>query len=258
MSVFDYVEHARGLMVQKSAYNILLCFGFWALSATSASAQQDDAALELANEPGFTERFAGNTQVSGQFLSGLAYASSLTEMDLSQLRLSYSRSSDVTPSLVCVRITSDDGRYWASNLYRAKGSFNSAPRVPIPTLYEEQLKAYDASSLLVLATFSDNCNEGSGKTYVPGLLGDNNKGSELVAYVNVSQSKVSATLSDSDGNVVQKVKCKKPESGSKVTFSHLCRIPANAISKQGDYKLAIGVRGLTGKATEQEYAVHLE
>lgn len=228
------------------------------LLASNASAQQNDGALELANEPGFTERFAGNTQVSGQFLSGLAYVTSLDKLDLSQLRLSYSRPSDATPATVCVRITSDDGRYWASNLYRAKGSFNSAPAVPIPTSYEEQLKAYDASSLLVLATFSDDCNEASGKTYVPGLLGEKKTGSELVAYVNVSQSRVSATLSDADGNTLQKVTCKKPDGGAKVTFSHLCRIPTNEISRQGDYNLAIGVRGLTGKATEQEYAVHLE
>ncbi|MHA6687647.1 hypothetical protein [Mesorhizobium sp. A556] len=242
----------------ESACNTFLYFGFLTLLATSASAQQDDVMLELANQPEFTERFAGNTQVNGQFLSGLAYASSLNKLDLKQLRLSYSHPLDATANSVCVRITSDDGRYWASNLYRAKGSFNIAPRVPIPTSYEEQLKAYDASSLLVLAMFSENCNEASGKTYVPGMLGDKKEDAELIASVNVSQSKVSATLSDADGNIVQKVKCKKPDGGAKVTFSHLCRIPANAITKQGDYKLAIGVRGLTGMATEQEYAVHLE
>lgn len=238
-------------------FKYILAFGVLTLLSANSSAQQNDGVLELANEPGFTERFSGNTQVSGQFLSGLVYATELSKLDLAEFRLSYSRSSDSTPELVCVRVTSDDGRYWASNLYRAKGSFNSAPVVPIPTSYDEQLKAYDASSLLVLATFSDNCNETTGKTYVPGLLGKKNNNSALIAYVNVSQSKVIATLSDTEGTVVQKVNCKKPSGGLKATFSHLCQIPTGEISK-GDYNLAIGVRGLTGKTTEQDYVVHLE
>ncbi|WP_395517832.1 hypothetical protein [Pseudorhizobium flavum] len=213
--------------------------------------------LELASEPGFTERFAGNAQVSGQFLSGLAYQSGTDQVDLNQLRLSFTRPSEDVRGRVCVRLTSDDGRYWASNLYRSSGTFTSSPAVPIPTRYGEEIKSYGPSSLLMLATFSETCNETTGKVFVPGFIGSRAATADLVAYVNVSQSKVSAALTDESGLVLEKVTCRKPAGGSKVTFSHLCNIPVSG-AFSGSYKLIVGVKGLTGKLTEQEYAIHLE
>lgn len=227
------------------------------LLTASGAAAESPPMLELANSPGFTERFAGNTQVSGQFLSGLAY-STAAELDLKDLRLAFSRTGQEDPALVCVRLATDDGRYWASNLYRAKNSFDTPPSVPVLTSYEDQLREYGAGGLLVLATLSDDCRETSGKTYVPGLLGPRTQERSLVAYVNVSQSRVSASLEDGDGTVVQKTSCKKPAEGTKVTYSHLCQFPVTDLAKAGTYKLKVSVKGLTGKATEQEYAVHLE
>lgn len=223
----------------------------------SGAGAESPPMLELANSPGFTERFAGNTQVSGQFLSGLAY-STVAALNLKDLRLAFSRAGGDDPDLICVRLATDDGRYWASNLYRAKDSFDTPPSVPVPTSYEDQLREYGADGLLVLATLSDDCRETSGKTYVPGLLGPGTHQGSLVAYVNVSQSRVSASLEDGDGTVLQKTSCKKPAEGTKVTYSHLCQFPVTDLAKAGTYKLKVSVKGLTGKATEQEYAVHLE
>ncbi|MBY5835193.1 hypothetical protein J3P71_28045 (plasmid) [Rhizobium leguminosarum] len=229
-----------------------------ASEAFTAAAEDQAAVLELANDPGFTERYAGNTQVSGQFLSGLAYSTGSTQLKLDDLRLSYSRRSDEAPKLVCVRVTTDDGRYWASNMYRANTTFSSPPKIPVPTKYGEQLNAYGPQNLLMLATFSRDCSDTAGKIYVPGLAGAKTANSELVAYVNVSQSKVTATLLKGDGRVVQKVNCKKPADGPKVTYSHVCPIPLPDTAASDGYKLLVGVRGLTGTTTEQEYALHLE
>ncbi|SOC45324.1 hypothetical protein SAMN05892877_1152 [Rhizobium subbaraonis] len=69
--------------------------------------------------------------------------------------------------------------------------------------------------------------------------------------------KVSASLVDEAGAVVEKVSCRKPDDGAKVTFSHLCRFSPPKLVR-GTYKLIVGVKGLTGQTTEQDYAVHLE
>src|SRR5690606_17573254 len=79
----------------------------------SALAQDKGPTLELANEPGVTERFAGDAEVSGQFLSGLAYQSGIGHVGLERLRLSYTAPSAEVPELVGVRVASDDARYWA-------------------------------------------------------------------------------------------------------------------------------------------------
>ncbi len=245
------------LKTGKIARFVAACLTAAILSGEPARAGEQGAVLELANKPEFTERFAGNAQVSGQFLSGLAYRSDLGQLDLSQVRLSYTRDAKEPPSSVCVRVTSADGRYWASNMYRSAGAFNAPPAVPIPTAYGEQLQAYTPSGLLMLATFSETCNDTAGKTYVPGLFGAE-KGAELVAYVNVSQSKVSATLTDRDGTDLEKVTCRKPDDGAKVTFSHLCNIALTKITYKGSYRLRVEVKGLTRTSTGQDYAVHLE
>ncbi len=241
----------------KIAKYFTVCLTVATIIGGPARAGEEGAVLELANKPEFTERFAGNAQVSGQFLSGLAYRSDLGQLDLNQVRLSYTRDTKEPPSSVCVRVTSADGRYWASNMYRSAGEFNGPPAVPIPTAYGEQLQAYTPASLLMLATFSETCNDTAGKTYVPGLFGEK-KGTELVAYVNVSQSKVSATLTDRDGTILEKVTCRKPADGAKVTFSHLCNIALSKVTYKGNYRLLVEVRGLTGTSSGQEYAVHLE
>ena len=48
---------------------------------------QESTSLELADPSGFNERFAGNTKVSGQFLTGLALDGGEQPLNLSQVRL---------------------------------------------------------------------------------------------------------------------------------------------------------------------------
>ncbi|WP_455273069.1 hypothetical protein [Rhizobium herbae] len=208
--------------------------------------------LELAEAPGFQEHFSGNSKVSGQFLSGLAFNSTESKLDLNTFKLSYS-GPDGSPT-VCVRLTSEDGRYWAANLYRAKGDITAPPTVPVKTSYEEQLGTYGPAALLVLATFAENCQNTSGGLYVPGIFGTRSESASLMAYVNVSQSRVQATLEAKNGTKTAAVTCKKPAGGAKVTYSHICQIPADALAA-GRYRLKISVKGLTGTPVEQDYAV---
>ena len=89
--------------------------------------------------------------------AGFAYSTAPGKLDLDQFRLSYTGGDQDAPHLVCIRLTSDDGRYWAANLYRSAGNITAPPSVPVPTSYNEQLKSYGVDGLLVLATFSEDC-----------------------------------------------------------------------------------------------------
>ncbi|MCY0093250.1 hypothetical protein [Hoeflea ulvae] len=228
------------------------------LIPVTAFAQTDSPVLELANVPDFNERYAGNTQVNGQFLSGLAYSGPITQGALDDLRLGLLRQSEAAPATICVRVMTDDGRYWAANMYRAAGGFSAPPKVPVHTRYAEQLSMYGSDSLLLLATLSENCNDFAGKTYVPAIIGAKRDAAGLLAYVNVSQSRVEARLQIDDQEAMEKVKCKKPIGGARVTYSHICDIPVTETMRGKALHLVISVRGLTGTTTEQRYAVHVE
>lgn len=214
--------------------------------------------LELANAPGFTERYAGNTQVNGQFLSGLSYVGGRPAGAFKDLKLAFLRQSETAPYMLCVRLTSDDGRYWAANMYRATGLFDVPPMVPIPTKYQEQLDLYGANSLLMLATVATDCSETAQKVYVPGIIGDSDDAQLLLAHVNVSQSKVLVRLEAEDQSLIQAGRCKKPADGPRVTYSHICEVTVPVAARGKQVKLVIGVKGLTGQATEQRYAIHVE
>lgn len=221
-------------------------------------ASEPTPVLELANASGFTERYAGNTQVNGQFLSGLSYVSGRPTGAFKDLKLAFVRRDDAAPQTLCVRLTSDDGRYWAANMYRATGLFNVPPRVPIPTKYRDQLDLYGANSLLMLATVANDCGDTAQKIYVPGIIGESDEEQLLLAHVNVSQSKVLARLEAEDKSVLQSGSCKKPIGGPRVTYSHICQVAIPAEARGKHVKLVIGVKGLTGQATEQRYAIHVE
>ena len=221
-------------------------------------AEVEDPVLELANRPGFNERYAGTTQVNGQFLSGLSYSAAVTHGALADLRLALLRKRETDPVMVCVRVTTDDGRYWAANMYRAASGFSVPPKVPVPTRYGQQLDTYGSDSLLLLATLADDCNDAASKVYVPAIVGTRQESSALQAYVNVSQSRVVAALEEQDNVVVEQGRCKKPAGGPRVTYSHICEIPVNDAMKGRTLQLVIGVKGLTGTATSQRYLVHVE
>ncbi len=235
-----------------NTFRFLVSIGLACFSWSAVSAQE--SRLELANPDGFTERFSGNTQVNGQFLTGLAFDSAANALDLSAVRLIYPAQ---TSGMVCVRLTTDDGRYWAANLYTATDSYDAPPVIPLPTSYDAQLRAYGADGLLLLASQSDDCAETSGKLLMPAVFGTRDPAAPLLAFVNVSQGRPSAWL-ERDGTRVSDGFCERPEGGSKVTYSHFCSIALPADVEAGAYELKVAVKGLTGKSVEQSYAINLE
>lgn len=220
----------------------------------SAPVMAEEARLELVDPDGFTERFSGNTKVSGQFLTGLAFDSGAASLDLSTVRLIYPADAS---GMVCVRLTTDDGRYWAANLYAASQSYDTPPVIALPTSYDAQLREYGVDGLLLLASQADDCAETDGKLLMPAIFGTRDPGAPLLAFVNVSQGRPSAWL-ERDGARVGEGVCERPEGGAKVTYSHFCRLSMPADLLHATYELKVAVKGLTGKSVEQTYAINLE
>lgn len=230
----------------------LLVTSLMGLSVIAGSAQEPR--LELANPEGFTERFSGNTKVSGQFLTGLAFDSGQAALDLSAVRLIYPADA---AGMVCVRLTTDDGRYWAANLYTAAENYEAPPVIPLPTSYDAQLSEYGPDGLLLLASQADDCAETSGKLLMPAIFGTRAPDAPLLAFVNVSQGRPTAWL-ESAGQLLGDGVCERPDGGGKVTYSHICRIIVPTGLSRGAYELKVAVKGLTGKSVEQTYAINLE
>ncbi|UHS59193.1 hypothetical protein [Agrobacterium vaccinii] len=245
-------------IVRISRISIIPCLSVLLMLNGLATAWAEEPELQLANVPEFNERYAGNTQVNGQFLSGLSYTASAAKGPLKDLKLGLSHTESTSAVTVCVRLTTDDGRYWAANMYRAPAAFSAPPKVPVPTRYAEQLEVYGPDSLLTLATLAEDCNVTTRNVYVPAIIGSRQENAALLAYVNVSQSKITAELIGADAVVLGTGKCKKPAGGPRVTYSHICEIPLSSAMKGVVLTLDIEVKGLTGSRTKQSYSVHVE
>lgn len=227
-----------------------------ALAAALAVPVNAQSSLELVAPEGFVERFSGNAQVSGQFLTGLAFINPEDDFDLSRIRVVYPDAE--ADGRLCVRLTSDDGRYWAANLYRSAEDTQGYPSVPLPTAYSDHLVQYGLQGLLFMVSKSADCQSTSGQTLLPAVLGAPDSDAELTAFVNVSQGRVASWLVDAQGTASERVMCEQPAQGAKVTYSHQCTLPVALGENQSSQQLVVSVRSLTGATSEQTYAVYLD
>ncbi len=231
-----------------------------ALALFPASVLADPAqrpSMQLADPSGFQERFSGATPVSGQMLSGLAYESTEGALDLDAVGLGYPYSDGA--ETICVRMTTDDGRYWAINLYAAsQPPSGSPPLLTVPTNYGNQLSQYSNDGLLLLASRSSDCADLVEHPLIPGLIGARAPGGGLLAYVNVSQGRVQAWLEHEGARVSEPASCSSPSDGTKVTYSHVCNLDISGSGTGEHYDLVVSVRSMTGSTLSQRYGVYVE
>jgi hypothetical protein len=208
--------------------------------------------IRLVDPSQFSEKFSGNTQVSGQLLSGLSYGSSDAVLDPSSIYLAGAS------GRVCVRLTTEDGRYWASNLFEKAGPSPQTLRLAFPTAYAAQLRSYRASEMMVLAARSDDCSAFDGQALLPGIVGDLSDATGLMAYVNASQGRIQAQLQRDGEAITTAVRCEMPADGARVTYSAVCNLPLPSELTAGEYDLSISVRSLTGGGISENYRVFLD
>lgn len=204
------------------------------------------------NPESFAEKFSGNTQVSGRLLVGLSYRSKPEKLDPAAIQLMKGEGQ------VCVRLTTEDGRYWSSNLFEHSGGGGGPSALSFRTAYLKQLQSYSTSGLMVLAVKTDDCARIDGQPLVPGIVGTREKdGAALLAFVNVSQGRTTAWLERDGQAASEKSSCSTPQDGPRVTFSVVCSLPA-ADKLAGEYTLQLSVRSLTGGTIQESYRVVFE
>lgn len=208
--------------------------------------------MKLVDPGSFSEKFSGNTQVSGQLLSGLSYETADNTLDPSAIGVA---SAD---GRICVRLTTEDGRYWASNLFESPNGTAGPSFLSFPTAYIAQLKTYPSTGLMVLAARSDDCVNVADKLLVPGIVGGLQDGASLLAYVNVSQGRTTAWLEQNGEPATQIAECHMPLNGARVTYSAICNIVNDQDLLAGEYSLHIAVRSLTGGRIEESYRIVVE
>lgn len=205
--------------------------------------------LRLVQPDRFQEEFAGGADVSGELLAGLAYSPVAADLDLAALSLHYPE--NAADGQICIKLTTSDGRYWAQNAYAGEPADEPAA-IPVPTRYEDQLKAYRTTDLLTLAS-SGPC-DGERGALVPVRLAPKEDADVLVAYVNVNRGDVGATL-EQDGEVIASdERCDRPTS-SHVAYSRICVLPIGDGMGDGAVSLHLHVTSLTGGGLARSYAL---
>lgn len=204
----------------------------------------------------FNENFSGNTKVSGNMLASLAYENPSDKLNVNSVYLATSGDNDA--SHICIQMTTADGRYWASNLYAAKGPFETYPSVDIQTKYPKLLQEYRGSDFLITATMTDDCRRTLDKRIVPAVFDKEQKTLPLLVKVIVSRGRTRAWIEKGDAAVTEPVACETPPGGAKLAYSQVCAISGTHALAAGEYRLVIEVRSLTGSTQKSRYPILLE
>ena len=123
---------------------------------------------------------------------------------------------------VCVRATTQDGRYSAENSFVASGMLPDAGRVGLawPTKHAADLKMVTLREIAAIAR-STTCADSA--EVIPVLLGSANTVGTLQVLVNTRGSALTAALRDPDTNrTLRRVACTRVEGAARVAFDARC------------------------------------
>ncbi len=190
----------------------------------------------------YTERLTADVPLSGHELVGLRSGMALGVFDPARV------GAIVTPAirehLACVRVTTNDGRYYAENLYRLPQTMGPAT-FDAPSKFRADLARYPADQVAIHISIASSCNSAETAAVVPSIYyGDSGEQlplRSLAVYVNPEGSQVEATLLR-DGKELHSAQCESRRAAVGVTFSVVCSIPLPPDLAPATYSLVIRVR----------------
>ena len=190
------------------------------LNAGSAAAQ---AVLAPVSMP-FNERWTERVPVSGRTLVGLISTAASQEPGKGwTLPGSMALPAAVTGSApVCVRATTQDGRYYAENSFSPNGALPTGGRADLvwPTSHKDELKAFSQGEVAVVAR-SGSCADSS--ELIPVILDQSAGLGSLQALVNTRGGTMTAALRDPEtGRTLRRVVCTRVEGIARVAFDARC------------------------------------
>ncbi len=203
-----------GSILQRLAF---LCL----LAAGHASAQP---ILEPTITP-FAERLTNRVPVSGRTLVGLLSSATAQPPDGAGLvpgSIALPAALAIEGVPVCMRATTQDGRYSAENSFVARGPVPTRGRADFdwPTAYSDALRDFPLREMAALARRGSCADQAE---IVPVMLGEGGALGTLQAVVNTRGAAISAALRDPDtGRTLRRANCTRAPGAARVAFDARC------------------------------------
>ena len=173
----------------------------------------------------FAERLTERVPVSGRTLVGLVSAATVQPPDgigLLPGRMALPADLAAGASPICVRATTQDGRYSAENSFAVQGTLPADGRADLdwPTAYKDALSAFNLREIAVLAR-SGSCAEAA--EVIPVMLDPSGQLGILQVLVNTRGSAVTVALRDpSTGRTLRRANCIRVDGTARVAFDARC------------------------------------
>jgi hypothetical protein len=203
----------------------------------------------------FAERLTERVPVSGRTLAGLISVGSTQPPDgvgLLPGSMALPAALAAGQSPICVRATTQDGRYFAENSFAARGTLPAAGRAELdwPTAYPDALSGLRLRELAAVAR-SGGCAEPA--ELIPVLLDEARELGILQVLVNTRGNAVTAALRGPEGGrTLRRANCTRVDGAARVAFDARCILgPASDLPPQVQLRLEqVSRDGLQTEALE--------
>ena len=142
--------------------------------------------------------------------------------------------------LLCVKVNSRDGRFYASMNYNLKNISGGLIELQLPTEYWNELQNYTTDKLVILGTLGSSCNAEE-EIIVPASWDkDDMKGYITIAVNSDKFPKVE--IFDIKAKKSKDYPCKVLDGNDKIAYKCLCEIPIDELPKQYEVNIYHKVR----------------
>jgi hypothetical protein len=225
-----------------------------------APAMCADQVLQLADDKSFYESYLDTPPVTrgrvvGATIVGLRLQGATTAFRPGDLRIALGRGT--RPEILCLRVLSRDGRYFARAQYRTAGISDDEPRVDFRSSYQDKLAAYGSGDIAVSVVGADKaCDERKAGQFLAATLERTDAPEGLVIQVRAGDARIRAQLGRNNAAIGAAVLCDK-RAGPAIGFTHECAIALPKPLSPGVYQLSLGETAASGEIAVKTHTLLL-
>jgi hypothetical protein len=229
-------------------HSILLGFVFVQLSLNTSTAQ-----IKPLDLPDGWEVWYDKVPVSGGFRVGLIDDYMDTPLDKPFFHVQIPEHEE---KLLCVLVSSRDGRYKAELTYDISGLSEGRYAFEWPTLYFNKLKQFTAQDLTILCSVGNSCDQDAAY-YAYASWNDSTQSDTLFLLVN-SDRPPRVVVEDEGGSEKSKaIDCERINVRAGIAYNCLCKIPKNLVRPASQLFVVKRVRRL-GRTSFIRYPLPLK
>ena len=198
--------------------------------------------LPLAPGQKFDQIFFDNAPIAGSILTGARLGDAEGGLDPSSIR--YGLGTGPRGGVLCVQISSADGKFSAINRYAVSASATPAPRVETRIAEPQRVAKYFAEQTGVVATSDPDCFADRAKVF-PARLSQKRSRDVLVLFVDADGAAVRAS-------VMGKTTACEPATAA--VYTAKCTLALDGVS-DGDHKVELILSRAQGSEIRKTYTV---